>query len=202
MSLLRPIALAATQTWPYYHMVKTLGLPPAAASLVYLVGGGVGLAGNYLGARWTDTWGRRPTSIWGVVVATTAGVAFFYVPPTSGPLLVPALCLVMAVNQVATSAFSVADRCIDAELFPTALRATYLGGARLANAAANVTAMFALSPLAGPLGSLANAIAVLSVATLLPALALFLFVVPETRGLSLDQASLENLSAGTDPADN
>jgi MFS family permease len=192
MALLRPIALTATQTWPYYHMVKTLELAPAAASLVYVVGGGVGLAGNYLGARWTDTWGRRPTSLWGVLIATAAGIAFFYVPTTSGPLLVPALCLAMAVNQVATSAFSVADRCIDAELFPTALRATYLGGARLAMAAANVAAMFALSFLAGPLGSLANAIAVLAVATLLPALALFLLVVPETRGMSLEQASLED----------
>lgn len=191
VGLLRPIALAVTQTWPYYHMVKTLGLPPAAASLVYAIGGGVGLAGNYLGARWTDTWGRRPTSLWGVLVATGAGIAFFFVPASSGPLLVPALCLVMAVNQIATSAFNVADRCIDAELFPTALRGTYLGGARLANAAANVAAMFALSWLATPLGSLANAIAVLSVVTLLPALAIFLRVVPETRGLSLEHASLE-----------
>ena len=98
----------------------------------------------------------------------------------------------MAANQIATAIFSVADRCIDAELFPTALRATYLGAARLMNAAAGVVAMFGLSLLAAPLGGLGNAIAVLSVATLLPALAIFLAVVPETRGLSLEHASLED----------
>lgn len=191
IALLRPVSLAVTSTWPYYHMVKTLGLAPASASLVYLVGGSVGLAGNYLGARWTDTWGRRPTTVAGTVMAVASGIAFFFVPSTAGPLLVPALCLVMAMNQLATSTFSVADRCIDAELFPTALRATYLGVARLMNAAAGVTAMFGLSLLAGPLGSLANAIALLSVVTLVPALALFLMVVPETRGMSLEQASMD-----------
>jgi len=60
------------------------------------------------------------------------------------------------------------------------------------NAGAGVCAMFGLSLLAGPLGSLANAIAVLSAATLLPALAIFLAVVPETRGMSLEHASLED----------
>jgi MFS family permease len=189
------VSITVTQTWPYYHMVKTLELPPASASLVYLLGGTVGLAGNYLGARWTDTWGRRPTTLVGTVVAVASGIAFFFVPRTSGTTLVPALCAVMAVNQLATSTFSVADRCIDAELFPTALRATYLGVVRLMNAAAGVAAMFGLSLLATPLGSLANAIALLSVATLVPALALFLFVVPETRGMSLEQASLEDETA-------
>jgi MFS family permease len=172
-------------------MVKTLGLPPASASLVYFVGGGVGIAGNYLGARWTDTWGRRPTAVIGSLVAVASGIAFFFVPRTSGPMLVPTLIAVMAVNQLSTSAFSVADRCIDAELFPTALRATYLGVVRLMSAAAGVATMFGLSLLAGPLGSLANAIALLSAATMLPALALFLLVVPETRGMSLEQASLD-----------
>jgi MFS family permease len=191
IALLRPVALTATQTWPYYHMVKTLALSPASASLVYFVGGGVGLAGNYLGARWTDTWGRRPTSLVGSLVAILSGVAFFFIPLSSGPMLVPTLIAVMAVNQVTTSVFSVADRCIDAELFPTALRATYLGVARLMMAAAGVTAMFGLSVLATPLGSLANAIALLSLATMAPAIVLFLLVVPETRGMSLEQASLE-----------
>lgn len=191
IALLRPVAITATQTWPYYHMVKTLGLAPASASLVYFVGGGVGLAGNYLGARWTDAWGRRPTTLIGTLVAIASGIAFFFVPRTNETSLVPTLIAVMALNQLATSTFSVADRCIDAELFPTALRATHLGVVRLMNAAAGVAAMFGLSLLAGPLGSLANAIALISVVTLVPALALFLLVVPETRGLSLEQASLD-----------
>ena len=146
VSVLKPVALTATSTWPYYHMVKTLGLSSATASLVYFVGGGIGLLGNPLGARLTDRWGRRPTSLLGVTLAVASGVAFYYVPPGSGALSpLPMLIALMAINQIATAIFSVADRCIDAELFPTALRATYLGAARLMNAAAGVFAMFGLS---------------------------------------------------------
>ena len=189
-------AVVATSTWPYYHMMTTLGLSSATASLVYFVGGGIGILGNRIGARLTNRWGRRPTSLAGTLLATASGVAFYYVPAGGGaasPL--PMLIAMMALNQIATSIFLLADRCIDAELFPTALRATYLGAARLMNAAAGVTAMFGLSLLAAPLGSLGNAIAVLSVASMIPALAIFLAVVPETRGLTLEHASLEDDAA-------
>jgi AAHS family 3-hydroxyphenylpropionic acid transporter len=196
VALLKPVAVAATSTWPYYHMVKTLELSPATASLVYFLGGGIGLVGNPLGARLTDRWGRRPTSLLGTLLAIASGVAFYYVPAETAAISpLPMLVALMAGNQIATSAFTVADRCIDAELFPTALRATYLGAARLMTAGSGVAAMFGLSVLAAPLGSLGNAIAVLSIASLLPALAIFLAVVPETRGLSLEHASLEDETA-------
>ena len=86
MYLLKPVAIAATSTWPYYHMVKTLGLSPATASLVYFIGGGVGLVGNPLGARLTNRWGRRPTSTLFTAIAITSGVAFYYVPNGTGAL--------------------------------------------------------------------------------------------------------------------
>lgn len=192
VGLLKPVSIVATSTWPYYHMVRNLGLEPGWASLVYFVGGGIGLVGNPLGARLTDAWGRRPTSIAATAASVAAGCAFFFVPAAGHSSVTLALLIgLMAANQIATAAFSVADRCIDAELFPTALRATYLGAARLMNAAAGVATMFALSLLATPLGGLPVAIAVLSFATLAPALAIFLAVVPETRGQTLEQASLD-----------
>jgi MFS transporter, putative metabolite:H+ symporter len=195
VGLLKPMSLNAVGTWPFYHMVKTLGLEPGWASLVYVVGGGIGILGNALGARLTDRWGRRPTSLASTSLAVLAGCAFFFVPRgATVAAVLPALMVLMAVTQIATSVYSVADRCIDAELFPTALRATYLGAARLMNAGAGVVSMFALSALAGPLGGLPSAIAVLSAATLLPALAIFLAVVPETRGLTLEHASLEDVA--------
>jgi hypothetical protein len=52
--------------------------------------------------------------------------------------------------------------------------------------------MFALSALVRPLGGLPAAIAVVSAATLVPALAIFATVVPETRGQTLEHASLED----------
>lgn len=192
VALLKPVSTIAVGTWPFYHMVKTLGLAPGWASLVYVIGGGIGLLGNPIGARLTDRWGRRPTSLVATGVTVVAGAAFFFVPDSpSLAVLLPALIVLMAVNQVATAVFSIADRCIDAELFPTALRTTYLGAARLMNAGAGVVSMFALSALAAPLGGLPVAIAAVSAITLLPALAIFLAVVPETRGLSLEHASLE-----------
>jgi AAHS family 3-hydroxyphenylpropionic acid transporter len=192
VALLKPVSLTAVGTWPFYHMVKTLGLAPGWASLVYVVGGGIGLLGNPLGARLTDRWGRRPTSLAATGVTVVAGCAFFFVPPAATlSALLPALMALMAANQIATAVFSVADRCIDAELFPTTLRSTYVGVARLMSAGAAVVSMFALSALAGPLGGLPVAIAAVSAVTLLPALAIFLAVVPETRGLTLEHASLE-----------
>jgi MFS family permease len=192
VGLLKPISLTLIGTWPFYHMKQTLGLAPGWASLVYVVGGGIGILGNPLGARLTDRWGRRPTSVVATIVCVVAGAAFFFVPKAAKlDVVLPPLMALMAVNQIATSASSVADRCIDAELFPTALRATYLGAARLMNAAAGVVSMFALSALATPLGGFPKAIAAISAVSLLPALAIFLAVVPETRGLTLEHASLE-----------
>jgi hypothetical protein len=87
------------------------------------------------------------------------------------------------------SAFGVADRCLDTELFPTQLRATYAGASRLAQAFAAIVTQFGLSALSAQLGGLVPAISWLSVVTFLPALGVFLLTVPETRGLTLERAS-------------
>jgi putative MFS transporter len=190
VSLLRPIALVATATWPFYHMVRTLGLPPALASLVFLVGGGIGQLGNPLGARLSNRWGRRPTSIAGSFVAVGAGILFFWVP--AGPSALVPLTVLLAASQGGIAALSVSDRLIGTELFPTALRATFLGASALMQAGAAIAAQFGLSLLAIPLGGLAPAITWLSAATFVPAIVVFLMVVPETRGLSLERAALED----------
>jgi MFS family permease len=171
---LRPIALVATGTWTYYHAVDTLGLSAGVASGIIIAGGGLGLAGNPLGARLAASWGRRPTHVLGASVTIAAGSAFYFVPEGFPGGQAVGLALCFWVNQLGMNTFSVADRCIDTELFPTALRATYAGMARLSASLAAVVCQFALSALTGWLGSL-------------PA--------PETRGLSLDQAALEQVEA-------
>jgi len=190
VSFLRPIALVATATWPFYHMVKTLGLPPASASLVFLVGGGIGQLGYPLGARLSNRWGRRPTSVAGSFVAVAAGILFFWVP--AGPAALVPLAVLTAASQAAIAVLSLSDRLIGTELFPTALRATFAGASALMQAGAAITAQFGLSLLATPLGGLAPAITWLSAATFVPAIIVFLMVVPETRGLSLERAALED----------
>jgi MFS family permease len=187
------MALIAIGTWPFYHMVKTLSLSPPVASLVYLIGGGIGQVGHPLGARLSNRWGRRPTSLAGSIVAVATGLLFFWVAP--GPWERPLLIALMALSQGTTAAFSVSDRLLGVELFPTPLRATFAGASALMLAAAAVASQFGLSLLSARLGGLVPAITWLSLATFVPATAVFLLVVPETRGLSLEQASLEEESA-------
>ena len=88
-------------------------------------------------------------------------------------------------------AFGVADRCLDTELFPTAQRATYAGWTRIAVAVAQTAGQFALSGLILWLGGLVPAVTILSVVTLALSLVIFLAVCPETKGLSLEAAALE-----------
>jgi MFS family permease len=189
---LRPIALIATSAWPYYHMVKSLGLSPVTASLIFFFGGGVGQLGNPLGARLADVWGRRPTAVWGSAVAVATGIAFYWIP--LGPAAVTELVALTAVNQGATAAFSVADRLLATELFPTPLRATFSGVGGLMGAGAQLVANFGLSLLVAPLGGLVPAISWLSIVTFVPATLIFLAAVPETRGMSLEQAAAEEES--------
>ncbi len=189
VAALRPIALIATSAWPYYHMVKSLALSPATASLVFIVGGGLGQLGSPLGARLANLWGRRPTAVWGSVIAVVSGVAFYWIP--LGPFAVPVLIATTAVNQGATAAFSVAERLLGSELFPTPLRSTFSGVAGLMVAGAALVANFGLTALIAPLGGLAGAISLLSLVSFVPATVIFLAAVPETRGMSLEEASGE-----------
>jgi MFS family permease len=186
---LRPIALIATSAWPFYHMVKSLALSPATASLVFFVGGGIGQLGNPIGARLANAWGRRPTAVWGSAVAVASGIAFYWIP--LGPAAVTELVALTAVNQGATAAFSVAERLLGSELFPTPLRATFSGVIGLVVAGAALVANFGVSVLVAPLGGLVPAISWLSVVTFVPATVIFLAAVPETMGMSLEQAAAE-----------
>ena len=187
------MALIAVGTWPFYHMVKTLSLSPAVASLVYLVGGGIGQVGHPLGARLSNRLGAAADVLVGSIVAVATGILFFWVEP--GPSALVQLIALMALSQGATAAFSVSDRLLGVELFPTPLRATFAGASALMLAAAAVASQFGLSLLSARLSGLVPAITWLSLATFVPATAVFLLVVPETRGLSLEQASLEEESA-------
>lgn len=189
VAALRPIALIATSAWPFYHMVKSLALSPATASLVFIIGGGLGQLGSPLGAHLANLWGRRPTAVWGSVIAVASGIAFYWIP--LGPFAVTELVALTAVNQGATAAFSVAERLLVSELFPTPLRATVSGVVGLMVAGAALVANFGLSALVAPLGGLAAAISTLSVVTFIPATVIFLAAVPETRGMSLDEAAME-----------
>jgi putative MFS transporter len=189
---LRPIGVTAVLTYLYYHAVEGLALAPSVATAILMVGGAAGLAGIPLGARLSERWGRRPTLATFSLACVAFGVAYYWVPADFAlpPALVLGACF--AALQIAFNAYNVAERCLDTELFPTELRATYAGSTRLAQAIATVACNFGVSGLAHGLGGLVPAISVISLATALPALVIFLAVAPETAGQRLEEASLED----------
>jgi putative MFS transporter len=189
--MLRSISVTTALTYLYYHSVAERQIAPAAASAILVIGGAAGLGGSPLGAWLANRWGRRPTLAVFALLCVVAGLAFYWVPDTTPTATALALGACFAVNQIAFNSYAVAERCIDTELFPTALRATYAGATRLAQALAFVISNFAVSLLAGALGGMVPAISWICVATALPAVAIFLAVAPETAGHTLEETSLE-----------
>jgi predicted MFS family arabinose efflux permease len=188
---LRPIGVTSVLTYLFYHGVSNLALTPAVMTLILIVGGAAGLLGIPLGARLSNRWGRRPTLASFSLLCVASGLAYYWVPGDPPGWSAIALGACFAVCQIAFNAYNVAERCLDTELFPTALRATYAGSTRLAQALATVVGNFAVSWLAAELGGIVPAISLVCLATALPAVVIFLAVAPETAGQALDQASLE-----------
>jgi putative MFS transporter len=189
---LRPIGVTAVLTYLFYHGISNLALTPAVMTLILVVGGSGGLLGIPLGARLSNRWGRRPTLATFSLLCVASGIAYYWVPANVPVWTAVALGSCFAVCQVAFNAYSVAERCLDTELFPTTLRATYAGSTRLGQAVATILANFGVSWLASAFGGIVPAITLVSVATALPALAIFLAVAPETAGQGLDETSLEH----------
>jgi predicted MFS family arabinose efflux permease len=191
VGVLRGAGLGAVGSYAYFHAVDNLALPAWVGSVVLGAGGGVGMAGNWLGAVLSERWGRRPTQVAGALVTLVAGVAFYHVPGGLGAATPALLTVAFASYVTGISAFAVADRLVDTELFPTRLRGTYAGVRSIGDAAAATLQNFGLSAAIAAFGSLELAMAVLAPALVLPALVLFWWATTESRGLTLDAAALE-----------
>ena len=77
------------------------------------------------------------------------------------------------------------------ELFPTAIRGAMMGWYALINAAAAISAQTLIAVLAARLGGLSIVVGYLSLLTIPGAIIVALFL-PETRGLSLEAAAMED----------
>ena len=119
--------------------------------------------------------------------------AYYWVPGDAGETTAVLLSVSFFLFNGGIQALGVAERCLNTELFPTHLRATYAGWLALATALAGIATHFALSGLTLLLSGLPAAVTLLAVVTVAPALAIFLATVPETRGLTLETASLEEV---------
>ena len=187
---LRPIGMVALGGWAYYHAVENLGIPAAQVAWIYM-GAVVSMLGNPIGAWMANRMGRRPTLVINVVAMLLAGVAYFWIPGHHGLLTVLGLGVTFAAFAFASQAFAVANRLLDSECFPTHLRATYTGANAMGEAIGTVTSYLALSGLLAWLENLPLAITLLAGTAILASVPIFLATAPETRGLTLEEASQE-----------
>jgi 2-amino-4-hydroxy-6-hydroxymethyldihydropteridine diphosphokinase len=183
----------AALTWGMFHLLDDLALTQVTASGILLSGGVLAVAGFPLGAWLCDRLGRRWTAVTGSVVSALLAVAFFWLPRET-PQLVPLLALTFGVGGMARTAKMIAWRMSATELFPTRLRAGVQGWAALLGAASGVAAQLGIAALVPVTGGLAHAASLVALLGF-PAALIFLVYVPETRGIELESASLDDSAA-------
>jgi len=188
--LLGTTATIALGSYPYYHLVSGLGLSPAFGTLVLILGGAVGMLGYPLGGRVCERIGRRGTLGGGALLSAALLVAYYRMPREPENLAGVALATLFAAGSLFGNASIVAIRSASTELFPTRLRSTVNGWIAVANALAGIAGNAAVALLTHPAGGLPQAISWMALG-IVPAVLLFWALVPETTGLELEAAALE-----------
>jgi MFS family permease len=190
-TLLVATSQAAPQAFAYYHAVSDAKLTAGGASLMTVIGGGIGMVGFPLGAWVCERWGRVPTVVvFGFLMI--AGQLWYYwthAPVFIMPMmwLAASFCLVTTSDSAAT----VGSNAAVTELFPTALRGTIMGWFAVTAAIGGVASNAIAASLAHVAGGLSSAIGYLALAGI-PAAILFALMIDETRGMSLEAAALED----------
>jgi hypothetical protein len=131
-----------------------------------------------------------------VLLTVLGGVAYYLVPAGLGVTTPILLALSFFVFVFSVQAFGVADRLVDTELFPTALRTSYAGLRLIVEAGSTALGNFGLAAFIAWFGQLGLAMAVLVPSLVVPGLAIFWWATTETRGMTLEEAALEQ---ATDP---
>jgi MFS family permease len=189
-SLLGNIAGVAASSWSYFHLVSVVGLAPGAASGLMLVGGGVGMLGFPLGARGCERYGRIPTIFVAGVMTSLGAIAFYWGPPADLPLRWLWIEVTYCCFTAGLSAGQVGGNSLGTELFPTAIRGAMMGWYALIGAAASIFGQTLIAVLAGRVGGLSIVVGYLSLLSI-PSAIIVALLLPETRGLSLEAAAME-----------
>ncbi len=190
-SLLGNIAGIAASSWSYFHLVSVVGLNPGVASALMLIGGGVGMLGFPLGARTCERYGRIPTIFVAGLITGLGALAFYWGPPAHLPLRWLWIEVTYCCFTAGLSAGQVGGNSLGTELFPTAIRGAMMGWYSLIGAAAAITAQTLIAVLATHLGGLSIVVGYLSLLAI-PNAIIVALLLPETRGLSLEAAAMED----------
>jgi len=167
-----------------YFVLEHRGWAAYQLSLMVLVAGAVGVAGNVVAGRLADRIGRRPVGFVFLAVFPIGAWLFYNGPDWSLTVLWGVLVFTMMGGNVII-------RALSSELFPTSHRGTSTGILVLMETLGAAAGLFVLGTLQQRSGALNLLIPSVSVVTVLAGLLLFLF--PETR-----QRELEDLSSAVD----
>lgn len=164
-------------TFTAYVPMTEHGWSPTAVSAMFIVAGGLGLPGWWVGGTLADRFGRRPCAVAFLVCLTLAEVAFFRLGAAA---LWPAFGAMVFCQSGKTAVL----RAWSTELFPTAWRgsaAAWLAASATLGGIAGLAIAGALAP---RVGGIAPALALVAGAGLLAAAGSTLL--PETGGLELE----------------
>jgi MFS family permease len=186
------VATAAAGNWLFYHAVRTRGMAPGLVTGALIGGGAVGILGFPFGARAADRFGRRATVTATSIVATIGAIGYYALPLDTGAGGAALLGLLFAGISATSNAALTAGRAQAAELMPTRLRGAFMGWLTVTESSSALVSQAAAGALALALGGLGPAIVALQV-LVVPALVIYLVGVPETAGLALEVAALEEL---------
>lgn len=164
------------------RMIEQVGMSTGGTVAVLLVGGTMGGIGFFVGGHLADSWGRRSTSIFSLLLTIVGGVTVY----TS--TTVPVIVLGAMVSAFGTFAFVPAGGSHRAELFPTHLRSSANTAASHAGLVGSALGLISGIYTIETLG-LSNTIYLLAVGTAIAAL--LTATLDETRGQDLTAVSTD-----------
>jgi putative MFS transporter len=167
-------------TFLFVYAENVLGVSTALTGALVVAAAPAGLAGLVLGRFLSDRAGRRPAAASALVALCGAGIITYLGPV--GALVGGYLAGILVGAAYATPGIALA-----AELFPTSARATVAGLLVVAGVLGASSGLFLAGTIADRAGSFGAAMA----AVCLPAslAATLLLLVPETRGLELEESA-------------
>lgn len=185
------MAGTAVNGWLYFEAVSVIGLFPARASMLVVIGMGVGMLGFPIGAWTSDRFGRVPTVAYFGGAAWLGALAFYHGPPAS--FAFPTLWLLAGYCwfKMASSIMTVGANSAATELLPASLRTTMVGWQMITGAVFSILAQILIASLIGPMRGLTNVIKNFALLGI-PSAVVFGLFIDETRGLPLEVAARED----------
>jgi MFS family permease len=166
---------------------NVLELSPAWMAVVVLAAGATGLLGLVIGRWGADAFGRRITAGMSLVLGSAAALVAY-----SGDVW--ALTLAYPLVVMAASAFTPSAGALDAELFPTSVRATAAGWLSATQIVGATVGLAVFGIVADAAEDFVAAAAVVTIPVAMLALLYTRF--PETRGLELEESAPERRPEG------